>query len=198
LLAECVVKCGYEVCDGFPCTCHHGRSCGGVPYYRGDCDGTVPAGADLSLALSRPAAAASAALTAPATKVPGYTIDAPNIGHLVTAKGETWKAYPQSANGPCDDTVHGYYWDDDQPILYVKDVRDRPSCCAQHFVPLEELSVDLAHARTTPSFAWVPPDDCSDMEGGGRRVPANRADRDHELPGVAHPALPRDHHVRRG
>jgi hypothetical protein len=63
--------------------------------------------------------------------------------------------------------VHGYYWDDDQPMLYFKDVRDRPSYCAQHVVPLEELSGDLAHASTTPSFAWVAPDDCSDMEGCG-------------------------------
>jgi YVTN family beta-propeller protein len=95
------------------------------------------------------------------------TIDAPNIGDLINAKGETWKAYTQSSNGACDDTVHGYYWDDDQPMLYFKDVRDNPSYCASHVVPLEELNGDLAHAGTTPNFAWVSPDDCSDMEGCG-------------------------------
>ena len=39
------------------------------------------------------------------------------------------RAYLQSANGPCDDTVHGYYWNDDQPMMYFQDVRDRPRYC---------------------------------------------------------------------
>jgi YVTN family beta-propeller protein len=103
----------------------------------------------------------------PEEENPLYTIDAPNIGDLVNAEGETWKAYTQSANGPCDDTVHGYYWNDDEPMLYFKDVRDRPAYCASHVVPLEELNGDLARAGTTPSLAWVAPDDCSDMEGCG-------------------------------
>lgn len=63
--------------------------------------------------------------------------------------------------------MHGYYWDDDQPMLYFQDVRDNPSYCASHVVPLEELNGDLAHADTTPNYAWVAPDDCSDMEGCG-------------------------------
>jgi hypothetical protein len=50
--------------------------------------------------------------------------------------------------------VHGYYWNDDQPMMY-------------HVVPLEELSSDRANPATTPNFAWVAPDDCADMEGCG-------------------------------
>ena len=96
-----------------------------------------------------------------------YTIDARNIGDLVDAAHETWKAYPQSANGPCDDTVHGYYWNDDQPMLYFADVRDRPAYCAAHVTPLESLPSDLASAATTPNFAWIAPNDCTDMEGCG-------------------------------
>jgi hypothetical protein len=76
----------------------------------------------------------------------------------------------QSANGPCDDTVHTYYWDDDQPMMYFGDVRGRPAYCASHVVPLESLPHDLASAATTPNFAWVSPDDCSDMEGCGIRA----------------------------
>jgi YVTN family beta-propeller protein len=105
--------------------------------------------------------------TDPEEENPLYTIDAPNIGDLVDAQGESWKAYTQSADGPCDDTVHGYYWNDDQPMLYFKDVRDNPAYCASHVVPLEELSGDLRSAATTPNFAWVAPDDCADMEGCG-------------------------------
>ncbi|HTR93425.1 MAG TPA: alkaline phosphatase family protein [Trebonia sp.] len=103
----------------------------------------------------------------PAEENPLYTISARNIGDLITDGGETWKSYTQGANGPCDDTVHGYYWNDDQPMLYFKDVRDRPAYCASHVVPLEELPGDLASAATTASFSWIAPDDCSDMEGCG-------------------------------
>jgi YVTN family beta-propeller protein len=101
---------------------------------------------------------------------PRYTIDADNIGDLVDAAGETWKGYLQSADGPCDDTVHGNYWNDDLPFLYFADVREQPAYCAQHLVPLPALQTDLASAATTPSFAWISPDDCSDMEGCGIRA----------------------------
>ena len=103
----------------------------------------------------------------PAEENPQYTINARNIGDLVDAAHETWKTYTQSANGPCDDTVHDYYWDDDQPMLYFADVRDRPAYCAAHVVPLEELGQDLKTTATTPNFAWVAPNDCTDMEGCG-------------------------------
>jgi Phosphoesterase family len=103
----------------------------------------------------------------PEEEKPLYTISARNIGDEINAAHETWKAYTQSADGPCDDTVHGYYWNDDQPMLYFKDVRDRPAYCAAHVVPLEELSQDLQTTATTPNFAWVAPNDCTDMEGCG-------------------------------
>jgi YVTN family beta-propeller protein len=96
-----------------------------------------------------------------------YTINARNIGDLADAAHETWTAYLQSANGPCDDTVHTYYWNDDQPMLYFADVRDRPAYCAAHVTPLESLPSDLASAATTPNFAWIAPNDCTDMEGCG-------------------------------
>jgi YVTN family beta-propeller protein len=106
----------------------------------------------------------------PAEENPLYTIRARNIGDLVTATRQTWKAYLQSADGPCDDTVHGYYWDDDMPMMYFADVRDRPAYCSAHVVPLQELRSDLGRATTTPAFAWISPDDCADMEGCGIRA----------------------------
>jgi hypothetical protein len=89
-------------------------------------------------------------LTDPEEENPLYPINAANIGDLAGGSGESWKAYLQSANGPCDDTVHGYYWNDDQPMMYFQDVRDRPRYCASHVVPLEELTGDLANPATTP------------------------------------------------
>jgi YVTN family beta-propeller protein len=108
-------------------------------------------------------------LTDPLEINPRFSIHARNIGDLVDAAHETWRAYLQSAAGPCDDTVHGYYWNDDLPFLYFPDVRDRPAYCAAHVVPLEAMSADLASAQTTPNFAWIAADDCSDMEGCGVR-----------------------------
>ena len=103
----------------------------------------------------------------PAEENPLYTIDARNIGDLVDAAHGTWKGYLQSAAGPCDNTVHGYYWDDDLPLMYFADVRERPAYCAAHMVPLASLATDLRKASTTPNFAWVSPDDCFDMESCG-------------------------------
>ncbi len=109
-------------------------------------------------------------LTDPLEINPRYTIPARNIGDLLGAAHQTWKEYLQSANGPCDDTVHGYYWDDDLPMTYFADVRDRPAFCSAHLVPLQALRTDLASAATTPNFAWVGANDCADMEGCGIRA----------------------------
>jgi hypothetical protein len=96
-----------------------------------------------------------------------YTIDARNIGDLVEDSGQTWRAYYQSANGPCDNTIHDPYYNDDLPFLYFKDIRGNAARCTSHLVPLPQLSTDLASASTTPNFVWWGADDCSDMEGCG-------------------------------
>jgi YVTN family beta-propeller protein len=99
-----------------------------------------------------------------------YTIHAANIGDRVDAAGETWKDYDQSSAGPCDDTVHGFYWDDDLPMLYFADIRDRPRYCTAHDVPLASMTSDLSQAASTPNFSWVGINDCDDMEGCGIRA----------------------------
>jgi hypothetical protein len=109
-------------------------------------------------------------LTDPLEENPTYTIDARNIGDLIDAAHETWAGFLQSADGPCDNTVHGYYWNDDLPMLYFKDVRERPSYCSAHLLPLQALQPDLETAATTPAFSWIGPNDCSDIEGCGIRA----------------------------
>ncbi len=99
-----------------------------------------------------------------------YTIHAANIGDRIDAAGETWKDYQQSSAGPCDDTVHGFYWNDDLPMLYFADIRNRPAYCAAHDVPLASMASDLSQAATTPNFSWVGINDCDDMEGCGIRA----------------------------
>jgi Phosphoesterase family len=99
-----------------------------------------------------------------------YTIDARNIGDLVQDAGKTWKAYYQSAHGPCDKTVHDPYYNDDLPFLYFKDIRDDAARCESHLVPLPQMATDLQSTTTTPNFVWWGADDCSDMEGCGIRA----------------------------
>ena len=111
--------------------------------------------------------------TDPLEANPRYTIAARNIGDLLDAAHGSWKEYLQSANGPCDDTVHGFYWDDDLPMTYFSDVRDRPAYCSAHLAPLESLPADLATAARTPNFAWLGANDCTDMEGCGIRAGDN-------------------------
>jgi YVTN family beta-propeller protein len=106
-------------------------------------------------------------LTDPLEYDPLYTIRARNIADLLGAAHQSWKEYLQSANGPCDDTVHRSYWDDDLPLLYFADIRNSPARCASHVVPLEALHRDLASAATTPAFSWIGSNDCADMEGCG-------------------------------
>jgi Phosphoesterase family len=112
-------------------------------------------------------------LTDPLEENPRFTVDARNLGDLVGAAHESWKDYAQGMNGPCDDTVHGSYWNDDPEFMYFRDVRTRPAYCAQHLVPLSEMSTDLKKASTTPNFVWVEPDDCTDMEGCGIKAGDN-------------------------
>jgi YVTN family beta-propeller protein len=109
-------------------------------------------------------------LTDPLEVSSQYTIHAVNIGDRIDAAGETWKDYQQSSAGPCDDTVHGFYWDDDLPMLYFADIRDRPTYCAAHDVPLASMASDLSRPETTPNFSWVGVNDCDDMEGCGVRA----------------------------
>jgi Phosphoesterase family len=112
-------------------------------------------------------------LTDPLEENPRFTVDARNLGDLIVGAHETWKDYAQGMNGPCDDTVHGSYWNDDPEFMYFRDVRTRPAYCAQHLVPLNEMTTDLQKASTTPNFVWVEPDDCTDMEGCGIKAGDN-------------------------
>ena len=106
-------------------------------------------------------------LTDPLGANPQYTLHAPVIEGEIDAVGETWADYLQSAAGPCDDTVHGSYRNDDLPQLYFASIRERHAYCATHVLPLQRLSPDLASTVTTPSLAWIGADDCADMEGCG-------------------------------
>jgi len=108
------------------------------------------------------------------------TINAKNLGDLIESAHETWKAYEQSANGPCDLGIHGFFYLDDIPFVYYKDIRDSVARCRAHIVTLTQLignpsdpsrPYDLQKASTTPNLVWIAPDDCYDGESCG--IPAS-------------------------
>ena len=128
-----------------------------------------------------------------------YTIHAPNIGDLVDAAGETWKAYNESAAGPCDDTVHGYYWDDDLPFLYFADIRAAARLLRR---ARAAAGVDGARPRQRGDDAQLRVGRLQRLRRhGGMRHPRRRplppraAEPDHALARVAHPAVAGDHHL---
>lgn len=96
-----------------------------------------------------------------------HKIAAQHLADLVEAAGGTWKQYMESAHGACDQTEHGYYYPDDGPYMYFDDVRKNAARCKAHVVPWSNFAKDLASTLTTPTYAWLSPDDCDDMESCG-------------------------------
>ncbi len=88
---------------------------------------------------------------------------APNIAvDRIEPSGRTWKAYMESMPAPCTLGNDGLYVQHHNPFVYYDDIRTVPDECAK-VVPFSDLSSDFASASTTPNFAWVTPDLCSDM-----------------------------------
>ncbi len=94
-------------------------------------------------------------------------IGAQQIGDLVSNAGGTWRAYMQSANGPCDLGSQSTYTIDDTPFHNFQDVANNQAACQEHEQPLSQMAVDLKQTATTPQYAWFSANDCYDMEGCG-------------------------------
>ncbi|MFE3759742.1 alkaline phosphatase family protein [Nocardia tengchongensis] len=94
-------------------------------------------------------------------------LNARHIGNSVDAAGKTWKGYAEEANGNCDQTAHGQYYQDDLPFLYFQNMKSDPAYCAAHLQPLTQMTTDLQSAATTPNFVWFAANECHNMEGCG-------------------------------
>jgi phosphatidylinositol-3-phosphatase len=89
-----------------------------------------------------------------------------SLGDELTGKGLTYKGYFEGMPAPCTITDSGTYRAHHNPFIYFDEMwqdRSAGGLCARHVVPLAgNLSADLASAATTPSFAFVKPDNCND------------------------------------
>ena len=86
---------------------------------------------------------------------------APNIADRIEASGRTWKAYQESMPGRCFTGDSYPYAQKHDPLVYFNQIRTNPSRCA-NIVPYSELSSDLSSAATTPNYAFITPNLCSD------------------------------------
>jgi hypothetical protein len=91
-----------------------------------------------------------------------------NVFSQVAAAGREWRAYAESAPGPCalNNSADGRYLVRHVPATYYLD--DRPDC-ARWAVPMGAPTSGALHddvaAGALPAFAFLSPDACHDMHG---------------------------------
>jgi acid phosphatase len=86
-----------------------------------------------------------------------------NIADLVESSGRTWKAYFEDMPSACYGQRTELYDPDYNPFIYYKDIADNTERCAQHVVPLTQLSEDINSANGMPDLVFISPNICNDM-----------------------------------
>lgn len=104
---------------------------------------------------------------------PDVHIAARQLGDLLEAAGETWRAYEEGMGTPCNLTTRfdRNYEPDDAPFILFDDIQRNARRCREHLVDLGEWPKDLQRAASTPAFAWLAADDYNDGELPGNGSP---------------------------
>ncbi len=90
-------------------------------------------------------------------------INANNLADNLNAKGLTWKGYMESMPSNCDITSASSYAPKHDPFVYFDDIRTNTARCSAGVVPYSALASDLKSVSTTPNYAFITPNLCSDM-----------------------------------
>lgn len=90
-------------------------------------------------------------------------LNVPNIADLIEKSGRTWKEYAKGMPSSCYTSNAGNYAPRHNPFVYYTDILKNPARCETHVVPFNRLNIDLRSTQTTPNFAFITPDLCSDM-----------------------------------
>jgi phospholipase C len=112
-------------------------------------------------------AIASAQTFLPTSTDDGYHVfTAKNVVDSLESVGKTWRAYTESATGPCDTTNPDVRH---VPFLFFSDVVTNRTRCAR-VVPTTagtdaEMITDL-NSATPPNFVWLTPNDNNNMHSG--------------------------------
>ena len=90
-------------------------------------------------------------------------VNAPNLADSIEASGRSWKGYMELMPVACGTVTSGTYAPKHNPFVYFNNIRTNSQRCASHVVSYPQLAADLATTATTPDFAFITPDLCSDM-----------------------------------
>ena len=96
----------------------------------------------------------------------GNVIDANSLMQEMVDAHISWAGYAQSMPFPGDLTSSGSYAVDQLPFAQFSYVYDNsPTYLAEHLLPQSYLADALQDPKSFPEFAWVQPDEDSNMEG---------------------------------
>jgi hypothetical protein len=96
----------------------------------------------------------------------GNVIDANSLMQEMDQAGISWAGYAQGMPTPGDLTSSGDYAVDQLPFAQFSYVYDNtPAYLQEHLLPQSYLANALQDPNTFPEFAWVQPDEDSNMEG---------------------------------
>src|SRR5271169_5293037 len=96
----------------------------------------------------------------------GNVIDAPNLMQEMDQADISWAGYAQSMPAPGTIESSGDYAVDQLPFAQFSYVYDNtPAYLQEHLLPQSYLANALQDPSTFPEFAWVQPDEDSNMEG---------------------------------
>ncbi len=87
-----------------------------------------------------------------------------NLGNLLQTSGESWVAYEEGANVPCQQYNSGLYVVRHNPFPYYSDLGGNVtgSVCEQHDVPIANLTTDYPYNATPPAFTYIAPNILND------------------------------------
>ena len=90
----------------------------------------------------------------------GYAqYDANNLGNLLDTAGESWVAWEESANVPCQEYNSGNYAVRHNPFPYYSDLEPNVTggACDTHVLPIANLTNDYPYRTTPPAFTYIAP-----------------------------------------
>ena len=90
-------------------------------------------------------------------------VTATNLADNLEAAGLTWKGYMESMSAACTLTLSDNYAPKHDPFIYFDDILSNTARCNAGVVPYTALATDLVSNSTTPNYAFITPDLCSDM-----------------------------------
>ena len=84
---------------------------------------------------------------------------ASNLADELDTAGKTWAGYSQDGSGY---SIHDHGL---MPFFAFADIFNNPARVDSHIVNISQLAGDLSTSVTAPNFAWISPDEATNMEG---------------------------------